>query len=102
MRPGDFSNATVMIDLSKILETNDRARYCNLILFSLAIIMNSVGWLTFAPITRLMSRFYPTDADFWNNFFVIYLLLSIPFNFLAIWVIEKKGLRTSLIIGVTL
>ena len=66
MRPGDFSNATLMIDLSKILETNDRARYCNLILFSLAIIMNSVGWLTFAPITRLMTKNYnlPLESIF--------------------------------------
>jgi hypothetical protein len=33
---------------------------------------------------------------------VIYLIMSIPFNFVAVFVIEKKGLRTAMLIGATL
>ena len=30
---------------------------------------------------------------------VIYLIMSVPMNFVAVFVIEKKGLRTAMLIG---
>ena len=91
------------MDLTNIFDRKDPARFSNLILFSMAMIMNSIGWLTFAPITFKMTTYYPVPEglteDHWNYLFCIYMLTFVPFNFVSIWVIEQKGLRVSIIIG---
>ena len=80
------------------------ARFRILALYSLAAIMNSVGWLTFASIHEtVFDKFKPSrDPDFLiNSLAAIYMIVFVPINFLSIWVIEKVGLRASINIGVS-
>ena len=91
LQPGDLRNSKVIVDLARIFDRKDPARFSNLLLFSLAMIMNSIGWLTFAPITQKMQTNFDgkglTSED-WNYLFSIYMLAFVPFNFLSLWVIE--------------
>ena len=103
LQPGDLRNS-VLADLTRIFDRKEPARFSNFILFSMAMTMNSIGWLTFAPITYKMVHYYPPgteglSVEYWNYLFCIYMLTFVPFNFVSIWVIEQKGLRVSIIIG---
>ena len=102
LQPGDLRDSKVMVDLSRIFDRRDPARFSNMILFALAMVMNSMGWLTFAPITKKMFQNYGDNGlkvEYWNYLFCVYMLTFVPTNFVSLWVIEQKGLRTSIIIG---
>ena len=61
LQPGDLRNSKVIVDLARIFDRKDPARFSNLLLFSLAMIMNSMGWLTFAPITKKMNSNFNSE-----------------------------------------
>lgn len=72
-----------------------------LILYSLAAIMSSGAWICFVPLTTVMNENAYRDAsrleiDYLN---FIYLLMYIPVNFIAVFIIEKQSMRTAMLIG---
>ena len=88
LKPGDLlCNSNVYVDLGRIFDKKDPARFSNLLLFSFAMIMSSIGWLTYAPIIQNLGDFGLYNFH-WNYLFVVYLLAFIPFNFVSIWTIE--------------
>ncbi len=71
------------------------------VLFSMIPIlaMTNVFWLTFAPITGSVSRFYGVSslsiALLSMSYMVVYILMAFP----ASWVVDTKGFRMSMGIG---
>jgi hypothetical protein len=62
--------------------------------------MNSLGWMTFCAFHYRLTLVF--DADFEKIHMLNYFIpvVFIPINFVAIWAIEKKGLRSSLIAAI--
>ena len=84
------------------IERTHKERYFILFLFSLAALMSSAGWMCFVPIFNKMMFAY-SDAnrlkiDYLN---FIFLLAKVPMNYPAIYIIEKHGLRTSMLVGMS-
>jgi MFS family permease len=77
-------------------------RWVELFVFMLAVIMNQLLWITFAPITSNAAAFYGvTDLSIGLlslSFMVVYILVSIP----ASWAIDNFGIRFGVGIGVVL
>ena len=74
-----------------------------LFLLSIAQIMNCTGWICFAPISSKIIFAYKSESvsTFEINYLsFIFMIMFLPMNFISIWVIEKKGLRTAILAGV--
>jgi len=61
--------------------------------------MSASGWICFIPIVKEINEGFETDRLLVDYLNYIYLVLYVPINFLAILIIEKKGLRTAMVTG---
>lgn len=77
-------------------------RWVMLAVYMLAITVNQIMWITFAPITSDATLFYGVSdlkiGILSMSFMVVYLIVSIP----ASWIIDTYGIRTGVGIGVVL
>jgi len=77
-------------------------RWVVLFSFMLVVAVNQLLWITFAPITSSAARYYGvSDLSIGllsMSFMIVYIVTSIP----ASWVIDTKGIRLGVGIGVTL
>lgn len=77
-------------------------RWIMLTVYMLAIAVNQIMWITFAPITINASQFYNVSdlriGILSMCFMVVYLFVSIP----ASWIIDTYGIRAGVGIGVML
>ena len=77
-------------------------RWVMLSVYMLAIAVNQIMWITFAPITRDAAAFYGvTDLQIGilsMSFMIVYLIVSIP----ASWIIDTYGIRAGVGAGVVL
>jgi len=64
--------------------------------------MNGAGWITFAPIIPEIKAGYGASTFEANYMSLIYFALFIPLHFPSIYVIDKYGVKVSLIIGTLL
>jgi cyanate permease len=74
-------------------------RWIILVAFMLAVIVNQILWITFAPITIDAAKFYGV-SDLMIGllsmvFMIVYIFVSIP----ASWVIDRYGFRVAVGIG---
>jgi cyanate permease len=77
-------------------------RWIVLLAFMIAVAVNQLAWITFAPITGKAAEFYGV-SDLGIGllsmvFMIVYILVSIP----ASWAIDTFGIRTAVGIGVVL
>jgi len=79
-----------------------RYRWIVLLVFMVAVAMNQLLWITFAPITSQAAAFYGVselDIGMLSMcFMIVYVLVSIP----ASWVIDTYGIRVGVGTGVAL
>jgi cyanate permease len=79
-----------------------RYRWVMLAVYMLAIAVNQVMWITFAPITIDATVFYGVSdlkiGILSMSFMIVYLIVSIP----ASWIIDTYGIRTGVGTGVVL
>ena len=79
-----------------------RYRWVVLLAFMLAIIMNQLLWITFAPITGEAAAYYNvSDLSIGllsMSFMIVYIIVSIP----ASWTIDNYGIRVGVGIGAVL
>ena len=61
--------------------------------------MSASGWICFLPIIKEINEGFDIDRLLIDYLNYIYLVLYVPINFLAVPIIEKKGMRTAMIIG---
>lgn len=77
-------------------------RWIMLAVYMLAIAINQIMWITFAPITIDATQFYGVSdlkiGILSMSFMIVYLIVSIP----ASWIIDTYGIRTGVGIGVVL
>ena len=81
------------------MEKKHAFRYAVLFLFSISAIMSASGWICFIPIIKEINQGFKINRLLIDYLNYIYLVLYVPINFLAVIVIEQKGMRTAMIIG---
>ena len=66
----------------------------------MAAIMTGIAWIGFTSITHEIEHIY-TNMIRWkiDLLNIIFLILYVPVNFVAVFIIEKYGLRTAMITG---
>ena len=80
--------------------------YCKrwhvLAIFSLQTMLNAVIWISFAPIANLVQAYYDVSATAVNMCSLSFMILYLPGTMLASSVIERRGLRSGIMLGATL
>ncbi len=77
-------------------------RWIVLVLFMFVGIMTQIIWITFAPIMNEVAGYYNVSSDAILLLAASFMIIYIPVNFPACWLIEKYGLKWGTGIGVTL
>ena len=65
--------------------------------------MNTAAWINFSPIVSKVIFAYsdPSITSGKINFLsYVFMIVYLPFNFVSIWIIEKKGVRVSVLTAV--
>ncbi|GMR62295.1 hypothetical protein PMAYCL1PPCAC_32490, partial [Pristionchus mayeri] len=75
-----------------------RRRYWYAVVVIIINLSNAMSWISFAPISYHTNAYYDNDlaALLFN---VIFMVFSIPFGFVAVWMIDKFGLRGGVYFG---
>lgn len=79
-----------------------RYRWIILLLFMFVALMTQVNWITFAPILTELAEEYDVSEDAILLLTVSYMIVYIPMNFPATWMIDKYGLKWGTGFGVIL
>eukprot|EP00727_Mastigamoeba_balamuthi_P000701 m51a1_g10628 hypothetical protein (514) ;mRNA; f:36421-38645 len=74
-------------------------RWCMLAILCLLIASNGALWITFAPITAGVSKYYDVGEGWINALSISYMIVYLPLAPLSGWIIEALGLRTSSNVG---
>ncbi len=77
-------------------------RWVVLILFMFVGAMTQIIWITFAPIMNEVASYYNVNSDTILLLAASFMIIYIPVNFPASWLIEKNGLKWGTGIGVIL
>ncbi|MHA2028851.1 MAG: MFS transporter [Candidatus Kariarchaeaceae archaeon] len=91
-----------MVDEQKVTYEVVRYRWTILLLFMFVALMTQVNWITFAPILTELSDEYDVSEDAILLLTVSYMIVYIPMNFPATWMIDKYGLKWGTGVGVIL
>ncbi|XP_068085822.1 uncharacterized MFS-type transporter C09D4.1 isoform X3 [Anabrus simplex] len=76
-----------------------RRRWLMLALFVLTSSANASHWLQYSIITNIMMRFYGVSSLAINWTSMVYMAAYIPLVFPASWLLDRKGLRVTLLAG---
>ncbi|XP_057562795.1 solute carrier family 49 member A3 isoform X3 [Hippopotamus amphibius kiboko] len=68
-------------------------RWLFLLVTSLLSCSNAALWLSFAPVADTVTRHFQLSTEQTNWLSLVYLVVSIPFGVVAIWVLDSAGLR---------
>uniref|UniRef100_A0ABM5FRJ0 Solute carrier family 49 member A3 isoform X1 n=1 Tax=Pogona vitticeps TaxID=103695 RepID=A0ABM5FRJ0_9SAUR len=75
-----------------------RRRWFLLAVVSLLSCSNALLWLTFAPVADKTAERFNTSVDIVNWLSLVYLVISVPFGLLAIWILDTIGLKFAVIL----
>ncbi|XP_024086178.1 uncharacterized MFS-type transporter C09D4.1-like isoform X2 [Cimex lectularius] len=79
-----------------------KKRWIMLFLFVATSTFNAIHWLQYSIIANIAMKYYEVSALAVNWSSMIYMVIYVPLVFPATFVLEKKGLRFSLILGLTI
>uniref|UniRef100_A0A4W2EQ32 Solute carrier family 49 member 3 n=1 Tax=Bos indicus x Bos taurus TaxID=30522 RepID=A0A4W2EQ32_BOBOX len=74
-------------------------RWVFLLVISLLSCSNATLWLSFAPVADTIARHFLLSTEQINWLSLVYLVVSIPFGMVAIWVLDSVGLRRATTLG---
>ncbi|KAM5158621.1 solute carrier family 49 member A3 isoform 4-T4 [Callospermophilus lateralis] len=74
-------------------------RWVFLLVVSLLSCSNATLWLSFAPVADIIAQHFLLSMAQVGWLSLIYLVVSIPFGILAIWILDSVGLRGATILG---
>ncbi|XP_007953964.2 solute carrier family 49 member A3 [Orycteropus afer afer] len=74
-------------------------RWVFLLVVSLLSCSNATLWLSFAPVADTVAKHFSLSIEHINWLSLVYLLVSIPFGVVAMWVLDSVGLRGTIILG---
>lgn len=77
----------------------DPKRWVILTLFALSKIGNSMIFITFSPITVLVSEIYDVSVNWVEMCTLVFMVTYIPVTFPANYVLDNYGLRTGMLLG---
>uniref|UniRef100_A0A1A7Y1F6 Choline/ethanolamine transporter FLVCR1 n=1 Tax=Iconisemion striatum TaxID=60296 RepID=A0A1A7Y1F6_9TELE len=84
----------------KRLETKlYRRRFAVLAVFSLYSMMNAFQWIHYSIITNVFTRFYGVSNDKVDWLSVVYMVAYVPLIFPATWLLDRRGLRLTALLG---
>ena len=79
-----------------------RVRWHMLGIFCVLTFTNAFLWISFSPIVALTERYYGVSATYVNLLSALFMVLYLPGSYLAMYLITKYGLRTSITVGAVL
>jgi hypothetical protein len=68
-------------------------RWFELFLYCIGIMMNMVCWMSLTPIAEALKNAYGVSSVEIASMGFTFMLVFIPFNFPATWMLDYKGLR---------
>ncbi|XP_041832546.1 feline leukemia virus subgroup C receptor-related protein 1 isoform X2 [Melanotaenia boesemani] len=84
----------------KRLETRlYRRRFAVLAVFSLYSLVNAFQWIQYSIITNVFTRFYRVTNDKVDWLSIVYMVAYIPLIFPATWLLDRRGLRLTALLG---
>ncbi|KHN83907.1 putative MFS-type transporter C09D4.1 [Toxocara canis] len=101
---GEFPVIEEMGTIAEVEESHQetriyRKRYCILVMFVLLSASNAMQWIEYSIIAHIIVHFYSVSyaAVDWTS--MIYMLSYIIFVIPASWILDKYGLRVSVLLG---
>lgn len=76
-----------------------RRRYCMVIMFVLLSASNAMQWIEYSIIAHIIMKFYSVSSMMVDWTSMIYMLSYIIFVLPASWILDKYGLRTTVLLG---
>ncbi|KJE90576.1 hypothetical protein CAOG_01874 [Capsaspora owczarzaki ATCC 30864] len=79
-----------------------KRRWLMLTVVCLLNIVNAAQWIQYAPIADTVKRYYDVSSTWVNMLSQIFMILYIPFGFMASWALDTRGLRYACVLGAVL
>lgn len=76
-----------------------RRRFAVLAIFSLSSLLNAFQWIQYSIITNIFTHFYSVANVTVDWLSVVYMVAYIPLIFPATWLLDRKGLRVTALLG---
>lgn len=76
-----------------------RRRFAVLAVFSLYSLVNAFQWIQYSIITNVFTRFYGVSTGQVDWLSIAYMLTYVPLIFPATWLLDRKGLRLTALLG---
>ncbi|XP_017773171.1 PREDICTED: uncharacterized MFS-type transporter C09D4.1-like [Nicrophorus vespilloides] len=77
-----------------------KIRWLVLAIFVVYSASNAMQWVQYSIISEVITNYYKVSTDWVNWTSMIYMVLYIPFIFPGSYILDKLGLRVSVIIGI--
>ncbi|XP_074471408.1 choline/ethanolamine transporter FLVCR1 [Sebastes fasciatus] len=76
-----------------------RRRFAVLAVFSLYSLVNAFQWIQYSIITHVFTRYYRVTNDKVDWLSMVYMVTYIPLIFPATWLLDRRGLRLTALLG---
>ena len=76
-------------------------RWFMLLMFCCCTCINGLGWINFVPIFSLLQEVYGQSLFNVNYLAMCYMVLFLPVNFPSVIALDKYGLKTGVLIGIS-
>lgn len=76
-----------------------RRRFAVLTVFSLYSLVNAFQWIQYSIITNVFTEYYGVDNDKIDWLSIVYMVAYVPLIFPATWLLDRKGLRLTALLG---
>uniref|UniRef100_UPI003AABC2AD heme transporter FLVCR1 isoform X4 n=1 Tax=Centroberyx gerrardi TaxID=166262 RepID=UPI003AABC2AD len=98
--PPDERAAMLPNGAGKRLETKlYRRRFAVLAVFSLYSLVNAFQWIQYSIITNVFTRYYGVTSNKVDWLSIVYMVTYVPLIFPATWLLDRKGLRLTALLG---
>ncbi|KAJ1157475.1 hypothetical protein NDU88_010187 [Pleurodeles waltl] len=74
-------------------------RFVILAVFSLYSLVNAFQWIQYSIIANIFTHFYQVTSDKIDWLSMVYMLAYVPLIFPATWLLDKRGLRVTALLG---
>ncbi|XP_035534117.1 feline leukemia virus subgroup C receptor-related protein 1 [Morone saxatilis] len=76
-----------------------RRRFAVLAVFSLYSLVNAFQWIQYSIITNVFTQYYGVTNDKVDWLSIVYMLVYVPLIFPATWLLDRRGLRVTALLG---
>ncbi|KAK2855888.1 hypothetical protein Q5P01_004623 [Channa striata] len=76
-----------------------RRRFAVLTVFSLYSLVNAFQWIQYSIIANVFTRYYGVSNKMIDLLSIVYMVAYVPLIFPATWLLDRKGLRLTALLG---